>query len=60
LVEFTRQPDPQFVGPENPLGTVVGPLSMGQVLSVLVALGGVLMLWWPRLASRLSARARRG
>ncbi len=53
LVEFTRQPDAQFTGPGNPLGTVLGPLSMGQVLSLLVAAGGVLLLAWrPRAAPR--------
>jgi len=46
LVEFTRQPDPQFTGPGNPLGTVLGPFSMGQVLSLLVAAGGALLLAW--------------
>jgi phosphatidylglycerol:prolipoprotein diacylglycerol transferase len=40
-VEFTREPDAQ-------LGFVVGPLSMGQVLSLGVALGAALILWWPR------------
>jgi phosphatidylglycerol:prolipoprotein diacylglycerol transferase len=37
LVEFTRQPDPQ-------LGFVLGPFTMGQLLSVPVALAGVLLL----------------
>ena len=46
LIEFTRQPDPQFVTPSHPLGTVLGPLSMGQLLSLLLALGGVAMLRW--------------
>ncbi len=46
LIEFTRQPDPQFVTPAHPLGTVLGPFSMGQLLSVLLALGGVVMLRW--------------
>jgi len=46
LVEFTRQPDAQFAGPGNALGTVFGPLSMGQVLSLGVALRGVALLWW--------------
>ena len=34
LVEFAREPDPQ-------LGTVLGPFTMGQILSVGVALGGL-------------------
>lgn len=46
LVEFTRQPDPQFASATNPLGTVLGPLSMGQVLSAGVAVGAVLVLRW--------------
>jgi len=45
-IEFTRQPDPQFVTPAHPLGTVFGPLSMGQVLSLLLAAGGVALLAW--------------
>jgi len=40
-VEFTRQPDAQ-------LGLVLGPLSMGQVLSLVVAGGAALLYWWPR------------
>ncbi|HXY19766.1 MAG TPA: prolipoprotein diacylglyceryl transferase [Gemmatimonadales bacterium] len=46
LIEFTRQPDPQFVSPSHPLGTVLGPFSMGQVLSLLLAAGGVVLLRW--------------
>jgi len=37
LLEFTRQPDPQ-------LGFVIGPLSMGQVLSSLMILAGAVIL----------------
>ena len=56
LIEFTRQPDPQFVTPAHPLGTVLGPLSMGQVLSLLLALGGVvLLLWQARVAPPAAA-----
>jgi phosphatidylglycerol:prolipoprotein diacylglycerol transferase len=44
LVEFTRQPDAQ-------LGFVVGPFSMGQILSVGVIVGGGLIYYWPRRAS---------
>ncbi len=50
LIEFTRQPDAQFVNPAHPLGTVLGPLSMGQLLSLLLALGGVVLLLWRRRA----------
>ncbi len=32
--EFFREPDKQFQSAENPLGTVLGPLSMGQLLSL--------------------------
>ncbi len=46
LIEFTRQPDAQFVTAAHPLGTVLGPFSMGQVLSVFLALGGIVMLRW--------------
>lgn len=38
LVEFFREPDPQ-------LGLVLGPLSMGQILSLPMALLGAWMLW---------------
>ncbi len=49
LIEFTRQPDAQFVTGAHPLGTVLGPLSMGQLLSLaLAACGVVLLLWRPR------------
>lgn len=32
--EFFREPDKQFQSAENPMGTVLGPLSMGQLLSL--------------------------
>jgi phosphatidylglycerol:prolipoprotein diacylglycerol transferase len=48
LIEFTRQPDAQFVTPAHPLGTVLGPFSMGQLLSLLVAAFGVALLAWRR------------
>ena len=41
LLEFTRQPDLQ-------LGFVLGPLSMGQLLSIAVVLGALPLLMWPR------------
>jgi phosphatidylglycerol:prolipoprotein diacylglycerol transferase len=44
LIEFTRQPDAQFVNPSHPLGTVLGPLSMGQLLSLLLVVCGVILL----------------
>jgi phosphatidylglycerol:prolipoprotein diacylglycerol transferase len=46
LIEFTRQPDVQFITAAHPLGTVLGPLSMGQVLSVLVGVCGIVLLKW--------------
>jgi len=38
LVEFTREPDPQ-------LGFVLGPFSMGQVLSAVLVLAGAAIVW---------------
>lgn len=56
LVEFVRQPDAQFVTPDNPLGLAlqVGGLglTMGQLLSLPMTLAG--------LALVLAARRRRG
>jgi phosphatidylglycerol:prolipoprotein diacylglycerol transferase len=53
FIEFTRQPDAQFVTAAHPLGTVLGPLSMGQLLSLaLAACGVVLLLWRARPAAR--------
>jgi phosphatidylglycerol:prolipoprotein diacylglycerol transferase len=45
FVENFRQPDQQFTGPGDPLGTVLGPLTMGQLLSIGVFVGGILILW---------------
>jgi len=39
--EFFREPDKQFQSAENPMGTVFGPLSMGQVLSLAMLLFGL-------------------
>ena len=40
LMELFRQPDPQFTGAGDPVGTVLGPLTMGQTLSAaLIAVG---------------------
>lgn len=44
VIELFRQPDPQFRGPADPLGTVLGPLTMGQVLSSVMMLAGVVLL----------------
>lgn len=46
FVELFRQPDQQFTGPDDPLGTVLGPLTMGQTLSALMILGGLTLLVW--------------
>lgn len=56
-IEFTRQPDAQFASEADPLGLVAGPFSMGQLLSIGVALGGALMLAWRRPASAPAAPA---
>ncbi|HEX2093315.1 MAG TPA: prolipoprotein diacylglyceryl transferase, partial [Longimicrobiaceae bacterium] len=44
FVELFRQPDAQFRGAGDPLGTVLGPLTMGQTLSALMILGGLAIL----------------
>ena len=45
LVEFVRQPDAQFVGPDNPLGWRLDfgdwGLTMGQVLSLPMIVVGI-------------------
>lgn len=40
-VEYFRQPDSQFTGPDDPLGTVLGPFTMGQVLCMAMIAYGV-------------------
>jgi len=54
FVEFFRQADAQFITPDNPLGHIVSigavGLSMGQLLSVPMILGGLLILAWRRRA----------
>ena len=44
IMEQFRQPDAQFQRPGNPLGTVLGPWTMGQILSSLMVLAGVWMI----------------
>lgn len=57
FVELFRQPDAQFRGPEDPLGTVLGPLTMGQTLSALMILGGLgILVWSWRRAQQPPAR----
>ncbi len=62
FVEIFRQPDAQFRGPDDPVGTVLGPLTMGQTLSLLMVLGGIGVLVWlmtrPRPPERKRRRAR--
>lgn len=60
LMELFRQPDAQFRSPDDPLGTVLGPLTMGQTLSTLMIIAGLVLLWlvWTRKpAPRQRARA---
>jgi phosphatidylglycerol:prolipoprotein diacylglycerol transferase len=44
FVENFRQPDMQFTGPGDPLGTVLGPLTMGQVLSLGLLAAGIFVI----------------
>lgn len=45
VVEFFRQADAQFITPENPMGTVVLHMSMGQLLSLpMIGFGLLLMV----------------
>jgi phosphatidylglycerol:prolipoprotein diacylglycerol transferase len=51
-LEYLRQPDSQFTGPDDPVGTVFQGLTMGQTLSSLMILGGLyfLLRGWLRRA----------
>jgi phosphatidylglycerol:prolipoprotein diacylglycerol transferase len=44
FLELFRQPDAQFVSAGDPVGTVLGPLTMGQVLSLAMVLAGLFFL----------------
>jgi phosphatidylglycerol:prolipoprotein diacylglycerol transferase len=44
IIELFRQPDVQFTGEGDPLGTVLGPLTMGQTLSLLMVVAGAALL----------------
>lgn len=44
FLELFRQPDEQFRNPGDPLGTVLGPLTMGQVLSLSMVVLGIVFL----------------
>ena len=44
FVELFRQPDAQFTGNGDTLGTVLGPLTMGQTLSLVMIAVGIFLL----------------
>ncbi len=44
VLELFRQPDRQFTGNGDELGTVLGPLTMGQTLSLLMIAVGIFLL----------------
>ena len=45
VLEQFRQPDVQFTGAGDPLGTVLGPLTMGQTLSLgMMLVGGAVLV----------------
>ncbi len=54
IVEFFRQPDAQFVTPDNPIGYAVSfgsfGLTMGQILSLPMIVAGLALLIWRRRA----------
>ncbi|MQA92402.1 MAG: prolipoprotein diacylglyceryl transferase [Gemmatimonas sp.] len=52
LMELFRQPDAQFTDASDPLGTVLGPLTMGQTLSLAVILSGLYLLYYAWRGSR--------
>ncbi|KUF09414.1 prolipoprotein diacylglyceryl transferase [Pseudoponticoccus marisrubri] len=61
IVEFFRQPDAQFVGPDNPLGLALHVdgigLTMGQLLTLPMIAGGLLVVAWARQRHRDPGRA---
>lgn len=48
FIEFLRQPDAQFRDADDPLGTVLLGMTMGQVLCVGMIVAGVLMMTLPK------------
>lgn len=44
FIELFRQPDVQFTGEGDPVGTVLGPLTMGQTLSLLMVAAGIFFI----------------
>jgi phosphatidylglycerol---prolipoprotein diacylglyceryl transferase len=57
FTEMFRQPDAQFRGPGDPVGTVLGPFTMGQMLSLFMILGGAFLLYRSSIALRARRRA---
>jgi phosphatidylglycerol:prolipoprotein diacylglycerol transferase len=56
LMELFRQPDAQFTGDGDRLGTVLGPLTMGQTLSLgMIAVGVFLLVRAARVRRRTPA-----
>ena len=47
-IEFLRQPDAQFTGPDDPVGTVLLGMTMGQTLCLVMALAGLVFAWYGR------------
>jgi phosphatidylglycerol---prolipoprotein diacylglyceryl transferase len=62
FVELYRQPDAQFRSPDDPIGTVLGPLTMGQTLSLFVIFAGLAFLYmaWKDAQAAPAPRPRRG
>lgn len=63
VCELYRQPDQQFASSKEQLGTVWAGLSMGQLLSVFMLVGGVALVvtrWKHRVADEAVAAAGRG
>jgi phosphatidylglycerol:prolipoprotein diacylglycerol transferase len=58
VIEFFRQPDAQFRNEGDPLGTVLGPLSMGQVLCAAMMLGAIGIWVFARRYQRATAASR--
>jgi phosphatidylglycerol:prolipoprotein diacylglycerol transferase len=55
IIEFFRQPDPQFIRPDHPLGRIFLWFSMGQILCTIMILAGIsLLIWSKRKAARNS------
>lgn len=61
IVEFFRQADDQFITLDNPMGYVIqmGPagVTMGQLLSLPMLLGGIAIMIWARKRARTGAIA---